>query len=74
MDFLSDLVQQALTFLYGVTETLGMPSYGLAIILMTIIIKIVLYPLTKKQIESMKAMNKIQPKMKEIQALCQLLE
>ena len=68
MDFLSNLVQQALTFMYGVTETLGVPSYGIAIILMTIIIKIALYPITKKQIESMKAMNKIQPKMKEIQA------
>ena len=67
MDFLSNLVQQALTFMYGVTETLGMPSYGIAIILMTVIIKIALYPITKKQIESMKAMNKIQPKLKEIQ-------
>ena len=62
MDFLSDLVQQALTFMYGVTETMGVPSYGIAIILMTVIIKIALYPITKKQIESMKAI------MKEIQA------
>ena len=50
MDFLSDLVQQALTFMYGVTEMMGVPSYGIAIILMTIIIKIALYPFSKKQI------------------------
>ena len=67
MDFLSEIVQQALTLLYGLTESLGVPSYGLAIIIMTVIIKLALYPLTKKQIESTKGMMKIQPKMKEIQ-------
>lgn len=34
---------------------------------MTVIIKIILFPLTKKQIESTKAMMAIQPKMKELQ-------
>lgn len=67
MDFLSNIVQQVITFLYGITDTLGMPSYGLAIVIMTIIVKLILYPLTKKQIESTKAMMSIQPKMKEIQ-------
>ncbi len=66
MDFLSDIVQQALTFLYGITEAIGMPSYGIAIIIMTVIIKVALYPLTKKQIESTKAMMSLQPKMDEI--------
>lgn len=46
---------------------IGLPSYGLAIILVTILIKALLYPLTKKQMESMKKMQAIQPKMKEIQ-------
>ncbi len=67
MDFLSNIVQQVITFLYGVTETLGVPNYGLAIVIMTIIVKGALYPLTKKQIESTKAMMSIQPKMKELQ-------
>lgn len=67
MDFLSNIVQQVITFLYGLTETIGFPSYGLAIVIMTVIVKLVLYPLTKKQIESTKAMMSIQPKMKEIQ-------
>ena len=67
MDFLSSIVQQVITFLYGVTSTVGLPSYGLAIVIMTIIVKLVLYPLTKKQIESTKAMMSMQPKMKALQ-------
>lgn len=67
MDFLSSIVQQVITFLYNMTATAGVPNYGLAIILMTIIVKILLYPLTKKQIESTKAMMAMQPKMKAIQ-------
>jgi YidC/Oxa1 family membrane protein insertase len=46
---------------------LGMASYGLAIILVTILIRVLLYPLTKKQMQSMKKMQSVQPKMKELQ-------
>lgn len=67
MDFLSGIVQQVVTVLYHFTGTLGLANYGLAIILMTVIIKLALYPLTKKQIESTKAMMEIQPLMKELQ-------
>ena len=67
MDFLSNIVQQVLTILYSFTESMGMPSYGLAIVIMTIIVKLLLYPLAKKQIESTKSMMEIQPKMKAIQ-------
>jgi YidC/Oxa1 family membrane protein insertase len=42
-------------------------SYGWTIIILTIIIKIVLYPLTLKSFTSMKELQKIQPLMKEIQ-------
>lgn len=56
----------ALTFFYGVTEHIGLPNYGLAIILLTVAIKMVLYPLTVKQVKSMKAMQQMAPKMKEI--------
>lgn len=66
MDFLSSLVQQALQFFYSITNTLGIPSYGVAIIIMTVVVKILLYPVTKKQMESMKAMGQIQPKMEAI--------
>ena len=42
------------------------PNYGIAIILLTVLIKVILFPLTQKQFESMKAMQKLQPKMKDI--------
>ena len=42
-------------------------SYGMAIILLTTLIKVVLYPLTVKQIKSMREMSKIQPLIKELQ-------
>ena len=42
-------------------------NYGIAIILFAFLIKIVLYPLTKKSFESMAAMREIQPEMKAIQ-------
>ncbi|WP_371381829.1 YidC/Oxa1 family membrane protein insertase [Sporomusa aerivorans] len=60
-------MQSALTFFYNLTVGAGIANYGLAIILLTIAIKLVLYPLTVKQVKSMKAMQDIQPKMKELQ-------
>ncbi|MBC7252852.1 MAG: membrane protein insertase YidC [Actinobacteria bacterium] len=42
-------------------------NYGLAIIILTALIKIVLIPLTIKQTRSMLAMQKIQPEIKKIQ-------
>lgn len=50
-----------------VLTPLGLASYGLAIILVTILIRLLLYPLTRKQMESMKKMQAVQPKMKELQ-------
>ena len=41
-------------------------NYGWAIIVLTIIIKVVLYPLQHKSIVSMKKMQKVQPKMEAI--------
>lgn len=42
-------------------------NYGLAIIMLTILVKLVTLPLTLKQYKSMKAMQILQPKMKAIQ-------
>lgn len=42
-------------------------DFGIAIVILTILIRFVLYPLTKKGIESQKAMALIQPKLKELQ-------
>ncbi len=57
----------AIHYLYGITELMGVPNYGLAIIFMTIIIKLIMFPLTQKQMRSMRGMQELQPKMKYIQ-------
>lgn len=56
------LVTKLLTVLYGFTH-----NYGVAIILLTILIRLILYPLMQKQMVSMREMQKIQPLMKEVQ-------
>ena len=67
MDFLSGIVQTVLTYCYNLTVSMGIANYGIAIIVMTVVIKMLLYPLTVKQIRSMKAMSDLQPKMKALQ-------
>ena len=61
------LLQFVLGGLYNVNSMFGLVSYGYAIILLTIVVKFLLYPLTVKQVKSMKAMQEIAPKMKKIQ-------
>ncbi len=42
-------------------------SFGLAIIILTLIVRVILYPFQEKAIKSQIALQKIQPKIKEIQ-------
>jgi YidC/Oxa1 family membrane protein insertase len=42
-------------------------SYGIAIILLTVVVRLLLYPLSQKQMVSMARMQKIQPRMKILQ-------
>jgi YidC/Oxa1 family membrane protein insertase len=51
-----------LQWLYGVTG-----NYGVAIIIITVIIKLLFYPLTWKSFKSMQAMQHLQPQMKRLQ-------
>ena len=44
------------------------PNYGVAIILLTILVRLIFWPLTHKSTVGMKKMQELQPKMKEIQA------
>jgi YidC/Oxa1 family membrane protein insertase len=44
------------------------PSYGIAIILITIIVKLLFWPLSNKSYKSMSQMKRLQPKMAEIRA------
>lgn len=52
-----------LNFFYGLV-----PDYGLAIILLTIVSRVIMIPLTNKSQKSMAAMKDLQPKMNEIRA------
>jgi len=47
-------------------DTFG-SSLGLAIIFITIIVRVVMFPITLKQLRSTRAMQEIQPKLKELQ-------
>ena len=62
MDFLN---QTILTILEQLHTFLG--SYALAIIAITVLIRLVLWPMNSAQMKSMKAMQLLQPKMKELQ-------
>ena len=52
-----------LDFFHGIA-----PNYGIAIILMTILVRLLFWPLTHKSTVGMRRMQEIQPLMKEIQA------
>jgi YidC/Oxa1 family membrane protein insertase len=51
-----------LNFLYGIVG-----NFGWAIVIFSILIKVALYPLTKKSYDSMKEMQELQPKLKALQ-------
>lgn len=60
--FMTWLMMWLLETLYGVTN-----SWGLAIILLTVIVRIAMHPLTQKQMVSMQRMQKLQPRIKVLQ-------
>ncbi len=55
---IADALVQILNVFYGWTG-----SYGVAIVLLTLAIKLVLHPLTRKSLKSMKAMQALAPQM-----------
>jgi YidC/Oxa1 family membrane protein insertase len=57
------LMGRGLSFFYNL-----IPSYGLAIILLTVAVRLVMLPLTIKQTRSMQEMQKLQPEVKRLQA------
>jgi YidC/Oxa1 family membrane protein insertase len=61
-NYVVDLVVYLITALHNVVG-----SWGIAIILFTVLMKVVTFPLTSQQIRSSKAMAELQPRMKEIQ-------
>ena len=52
-----------LSFFYGIV-----PNAGIAIIMLTVVVRLILFPLTAKQAKSMIAMQRAQPEIKKLQA------
>ena len=68
MSLIVEGMTNLLNILYNFSASLGFPNYGVAIILLTILIKTIIYPLTYKQMKSMRKTIDLQPKIKAIQA------
>ena len=61
MDKFSKLLLRMLNFFYGV-----IPNYGVAIILLTVVVRLCMLPLTLKSMKSMKMMQQLAPEIEEI--------
>ena len=59
--FISQILFSGLVAIYGIVG-----NWGIAIIIITLIVKSLMYPLTKKQYESMAKMRALQPKMEQL--------
>jgi YidC/Oxa1 family membrane protein insertase len=58
---ITDALHSLLTFLYGFTR-----DYALAVVLLTLVIKAILHPLTRVQLRSMRAMQVLAPHMEAL--------
>ncbi|GMH36918.1 hypothetical protein BSKO_04791 [Bryopsis sp. KO-2023] len=64
---ISDSLESVLKFLQGGLAAVHIPySYGFAIILLTVLVKVGTYPFTKKQVESSIAMQNLKPRIDNI--------
>ena len=61
LGWLENILEMGLGFFYRI-----IPNYGIAIILLTLVVKGALYPLTRKSFTSMRRMQELQPKINEI--------
>jgi YidC/Oxa1 family membrane protein insertase len=64
LDPIAKPIAAVLAFFYGLV-----PNYGVAIILLTVAVMIILTPLTIKQTRSMLVMQKLQPELKKLQEI-----
>jgi len=63
LGWLENILKWILNFLYKL-----IPNYGVGIIILTFLLKLILYPVTKKGMESTAKMSSLSPKMAEIKA------
>lgn len=59
--FITKPIYYGLHFFYGIVG-----NFGISILLLTVVIKLILFPMANKQYESMARMKKLQPKMQEL--------
>ena len=62
------IVQPILNLLMAIYSIVPGGDFGISIIIFTVIIRFLLWPLVKKQLHQTKAMRKMQPELKKIQA------
>jgi YidC/Oxa1 family membrane protein insertase len=62
-----DLLYQVMDFFVRLTGRIPGFSYWFALVLITVLVKAILFPFTKRQFKSMADMQRIAPKMKEVQ-------
>lgn len=62
MSFLTEAIRAVLVFFYGLVG-----NYGVAIILLTILVRTILLPLTVAQMRSTRKIQELQPQIKELQ-------
>jgi YidC/Oxa1 family membrane protein insertase len=61
--FFARILLYVLRWLYGLIH-----NWGVAIILLTVLVKVILYPLTAKSMQSMQEMRKLQPEIEKLKA------
>lgn len=60
------IVQPLLNILFVIDAVLPGNDFGIAVIILTILIRVALYPLAKKQLHSQRALSDIQPEVNEL--------
>jgi len=63
-DFIAQLLLQVLDFIFGLVH-----NWGTTIVILSILIYLILYPLTLKQMRSMKQMQALQPRIEELRKI-----
>ncbi len=62
IDAIAEVFSEVITFIYTY-----IPNFGATIIILTLIVKLLTFPLNNKQIQTTKRMQKLQPEIKKIQ-------
>jgi YidC/Oxa1 family membrane protein insertase len=68
-DTLAGPLTMLLTLLYGQLASVGLPSWGLTIVVFTVLVKLVFWPLTRQQLRASKAMQALQPQLSDLKKL-----